>query len=200
MRLYYKKPVVTADNKIVIEQVTEGKPEALPNGIKRKEISIIAELYPSLELLEQTMAAAERNYRNLKLQGKKTVFQLEAEKRALRELKAMVDDMKSKPQQAPSESPVEEADRVEDVKKEDAPVKAPPTKKAPAKKPVAKKPPAKKPVAKKPPAKKPAAKKPVAKKPPVKKTTTRKPANKKVDDKPKPPRKTTRKTTKKKEE
>lgn len=183
MRLYYRKPVVTKDNQIVIEQVTEGKAEALPNGIRRKEISIIAELYPSLELLEQTIAAAERNYNNLKLQGKKTVFQLEAEKTALQDLKGMIEKMKSKPQKAPSESPVEEADRVEDAPEE----------------PIVKKTPVKKPPRKTTP-KKPTAKKTTTRKPPAKKTTTRKttrkPTAKKEDDKPttkKPPRKTTKK-------
>lgn len=181
MRLYYRKPVVTKDNQIVIEQVTEGKAEALPNGIRRKEISIIAELYPNLELLEQTIAAAERNYNNLKLQGKKTVFQLEAEKKALQSLKGMVEKLKSEPQKAPSESPVEEAERVED-KPEEPPVKKQPVKKPP---------------------RKPTAKKTTTRKTTTRKTTTRKPTSKKVDDKPttkKPPRKTTRKTTKKKDD
>ncbi len=188
MRLYYRKPVITKDNQIVVEQVSEGKAEALPNGIRRKEISIIAELYPSLELLEQTMAAAERNYNNLKLQGKKTVFQLEAEKKALAQLKVMVEELKSKPQQAPPESPVQEADRSEDK---------PPVKLRPK---TVRKTTTRKPAAKKPVAKKPTTRKPTAKKTTVKKTTTRKPTNKKDTDKPpaKPPRKTTRKTTRKK--
>ena len=86
MRIYYKKPVILEDGKILLEQVTELAEDITPNGISRKESSVITEIYPSRKLFEQTIRLASENYKKLELQKHKTVGQLDAEQKALKEL------------------------------------------------------------------------------------------------------------------
>ncbi len=93
MKVFYRKPQFTEDKKIIIEQVYDFGDELMTNGILRKELKVILEKYPSLDLLLVTIAKAQENYNNIELQGNKTVKQLEQEKKALTELQVMLSDM-----------------------------------------------------------------------------------------------------------
>ena len=90
MDLYYKKPFLQEDGKIVVDQVTEFDTEEIAHGILKREIHIVQELYPNIEILNLTISQAEQNYSNLEMQGDKSVAQLEAEKKALSDLKEQV--------------------------------------------------------------------------------------------------------------
>jgi hypothetical protein len=96
MNVFYKKPVITEDKRVIIEQVYELGEEKLPNGILRKELKVIMEMYPTVELLLETIAKASQNYNNVALQGHKSVLQLELEKKALVDLQVMLSDMLGK--------------------------------------------------------------------------------------------------------
>lgn len=95
MEISYSDPIVNEDGSIIIEQVSVVGGDELPNGIKRRELKVIQELYPNLDLLEKTISKAKSNYENTDLQGDKTVKQLEQEKSALRELEKAVEKVKS---------------------------------------------------------------------------------------------------------
>lgn len=86
MRIYYKKPFVQEDGSVVLDQVTLMREGTLENGIQRRELKVIQELYPSLELLKETISMAAKNYENTQMQQHKSVGQLEAEKAALQDL------------------------------------------------------------------------------------------------------------------
>lgn len=95
MMVYYKKPFLQEDGKIVVEQVTQTEEEEIAHGILKCEILIVKELYPNMEVLKNTIEQAHKNYNNPKLQADKTVGQLEMEKKALEELKKMVKELKA---------------------------------------------------------------------------------------------------------
>ena len=92
MNIYYKKPVITEEKRVIIEQVYELGEEILVNGIIRKELKVIVEIYPSIELLLETISIATMNYNNVSLHGHKTVMQLEMEKKALVDLQVMLSE------------------------------------------------------------------------------------------------------------
>lgn len=94
MEIVYSDPIVNADGTIIIEQVSVLSGDELPNGIKRRELKVIQELYPNLDLLEETIKRAKANYENVELQGDKTVAQLEQEKKALKDLIKAVSKIK----------------------------------------------------------------------------------------------------------
>lgn len=93
MEIFYKKPFLQEDGTVVLDQVTVIREGELPQGIKRRELKVIQELYPSLELLKKTITMAAQNYNDTDMQSDKSVGQLEAEKTALLDLKKMVDEM-----------------------------------------------------------------------------------------------------------
>ena len=96
MEITYGDPIINEDGSIIIEQVTVVGSDELSNGIKRRELKVIQELYPNLELLEETIKKAKSNYENVEMQGDKTVGQLDQEKKALKELEKAVKKIKSK--------------------------------------------------------------------------------------------------------
>ncbi len=96
MNVFYKKPLIREDKSVAIEQIYELGEETLPNGIRRKELKVIMELYPSVELLLETIARASQNYNNIQMQGHKSVMQLELEKKALVDLQVMLSEMLGK--------------------------------------------------------------------------------------------------------
>ena len=96
MNVYYNKPVITEDKRVVIEQVYDFGDEKLPNGILRKELKVIMEMYPTIDLLLETIAKAQQNYNNIELQGHKSVIQLELEKKSLVDLQIMLSEMLGK--------------------------------------------------------------------------------------------------------
>ena len=93
MNIYYKKPFLQDDGRIVVEQVTEYPESEIAHGILKRELYIVQELYPNIGVLNQTIETAEANYNNVELQGHKSVSQLEAEKKALAVLKEMVENL-----------------------------------------------------------------------------------------------------------
>lgn len=93
MQIKYSKPVLNPDGTIMVEQVIVLSSDIMSNGIKRRELQVIQELYPNVELLKETISKARENYQDLSLQGHKSVEQLEQEKRSLEELSAMVEAM-----------------------------------------------------------------------------------------------------------
>lgn len=93
MEINYSKPVVNEDGTILVEQVSMLESDELPNGIKRRELKVIQELYPNMELLKETIERARTNYNNVEMQGHKSVAQLEQEKASLEELANYVDEL-----------------------------------------------------------------------------------------------------------
>jgi len=93
MQIKYSDPVVNSDGSINIEQIILINQDVLKNGIKRRELKVIQENYPDLELLKETISRARENYQNVELQGHKSVAQLEAEKSSLEELSKKVENL-----------------------------------------------------------------------------------------------------------
>ena len=90
MEISYSEPIVNEDGTILVEQVSILGSDELPNGIKRRELKVIQELYPNLELLKETIERARSNYENIEMQGHKSVAQLAQEKASLTELENYV--------------------------------------------------------------------------------------------------------------
>ncbi len=93
MRIYYKTPFIQEDGSVVLDQVTLIREGKMDNGILRRELKVIQELYPNLELLKETISLAAKNYENTALQQNKSVGQLEAEKAALKDLIIKINEM-----------------------------------------------------------------------------------------------------------
>ena len=92
-RIMYSQPVVNQDGTIMIEQVTMVHANEMKNGIKVRELKVIQELYPNIDLLRETIRQAKVNYENTELQAEKPVALLEQEKKALEGLIQMVNQI-----------------------------------------------------------------------------------------------------------
>ena len=93
MQISYNKPKLNDDGTVLLEQVSVMRATEMPNGIRKRELKVIQELYPDVKLLKETIAMAAKNYEDESKQGHKTVEQLGQEKKALEQLKGWVAEM-----------------------------------------------------------------------------------------------------------
>ncbi len=90
MRIYYRDPEVQEDGSILLEQVAESGEMQLPLGIKKQELLVTREWYPSKDLLIRTVKEVEASYENPALHGGKSMIHLQLEKEAMKDLKEMI--------------------------------------------------------------------------------------------------------------